>query len=84
MKSILLFLTAIFGALFLQAAEPKQGHALTTPEEQEIRQKAKKRLYPGGQDEESLKVQAQLLPVTRKMSPATENQSDEGEPSGEE
>ena len=52
-------------------------HALMTPAEQEIRIRAKKRLYPGGKDEESLKVQAQLPTVVRRMAPTTEAPTDE-------
>jgi hypothetical protein len=55
--------------LSVRAAEPEQTHALMTPEEQALYQKSKKRLYPGGKDEDSLKVQPQLAPVTRKMGP---------------
>lgn len=36
------------------------------------KQKARKRLYPGGRDEESLRVQIQMSQPTRKMGPATE------------
>lgn len=40
----------------------------STPEmEAKIREVAKKRLYPGGMDEEDLKVQAQLYVPERKM-----------------
>lgn len=37
-----------------------------------IKQKARKRLYPGGRDEEPLQVQSQMSQPTRKMGPATE------------
>lgn len=40
--------------------------------EQEVAQKAKKRLYPGGRDEEDLKVQSQLTTPVRKLSPQAE------------
>lgn len=64
------FLTlSSFAAL---AADAPQTHALMTDEEQEIRERAKKRLYPGGRDEDSLKVQSQLAQPSRKMGPATE------------
>lgn len=56
----------------MAAESTGQTHALMTPQEQEIRMRAKKRLYSGGKDEESLKVQAQLPTVTRKMAPTTE------------
>lgn len=40
--------------------------------EAEIAVKAKKRLYPGGRDEEELKVQSQLTTPVRKVAPQTE------------
>ncbi|MNK06261.1 hypothetical protein D3C87_241540 [compost metagenome] len=40
--------------------------------EAEIAIKAKKRLYPGGRDEEDLKVQSQLTTPARKLSPQAE------------
>jgi hypothetical protein len=40
--------------------------------EAEMAMKAKKRLYPGGRDEEELKVQAQLTTPVRKVSPQAE------------
>lgn len=64
-------------------AQDAQGtHALMTPEEQDIHLRAKKRLYPGGRDEDSLKVQSQLPQATRKMGPATEA-PEEAEPGAE-
>jgi hypothetical protein len=50
---------------------------LLTPQETELRQKAKKRIYPGGRDEESLTVQTQLTAPVRKQSPASEAAPDE-------
>ena len=40
--------------------------------EAEVAQKAKKRLYPGGRDEEDLKVQGQLVTPARKLAPQAE------------
>lgn len=40
--------------------------------EAEVAQKAKKRLYPGGRDEEDLKVQGQLVTPSRKLAPQAE------------
>ena len=54
------------------AADVPQTHALMAPEEQEIYMRARKKLYPGGRDEDPLKVQSQLPQVTRKMAPVTE------------
>lgn len=74
----LLILGIIIGASLVQAAPEDQ--ALMTPQEQEMRSKAKKRLYPGGKDEEPLKVQTQLPTVTRKMAPATDAPIEESAP----
>lgn len=49
-------------------AEPQYDEA----REAEIAQKAKKRLYPGGRDEEDLKVQSQVSTPTRKLAPQAE------------
>lgn len=54
-----------------QAAPSEQG-AVMTEEEIALRTKVKKRAYPGGRDEESLKVQSQLASPLRKMTPTTE------------
>ncbi len=40
--------------------------------EAEIAQRAKKRLYPGGRDEEDLKVQSQIVVPVRKLAPQAE------------
>lgn len=40
--------------------------------EAEIAQKAKKRMYPGGRDEEDLKVQSQVTNPVRKLAPQAE------------
>jgi hypothetical protein len=77
---IMILISAMFLAIGVWAAEDvKQTHALMTPQEQEIYQKAKKRLYPGGKDEESLQVQSQLPVITRKMGPSQEAPSEEPE-----
>ncbi len=60
------------------AGDGDQTHPLMTPEEQEIHLRAKKRLYPGGRDEEPLQVQMQLQQANRKMAPATEAPAEEG------
>lgn len=51
-------------------------HVLMTPAELELRNKAKKKLYPGGVDEEPLKVQSQLNVVNRKVSPPSDSHED--------
>lgn len=72
-----MFIPQAYAQAAVETAAPT--HALMTQQEQEIRMRAKKRLYPGGKDEESLKVQAQLPTVTRRMAPTTEAPSDEPE-----
>ncbi len=70
----------VLPAMALAAEEPAQKtHALMTLEEQELYQKAKKRLFPGGKDEDSLKVQSQLPLVSRKMAPVHDAPTEESE-----
>ncbi len=82
-SALLLSLSFFVGAseALAQQRDPdaEKTHALMTPQEQELYQKAKKRLYPGGKDEESLRVQSQLPTVTRKMAPAQEAPTEEPE-----
>ncbi len=66
---IVLVLTVFWG-LFLSFAHA-QNVDTNSKAELEIREKARKRLYPGGKDEEPLKVQLQLIPPTRKFAPMT-------------
>lgn len=70
-------LFVLFGFHIAVAATETQTHALMTPQEQEIHTRAKMRTYPGGKDEDSLKVQSQLPQVSRKMGPTTEAPQDE-------
>jgi hypothetical protein len=64
-------LLTVLGISSLARAEAS-NHPLMSPEEQEIQTRARKKLYPGGRDEEPLKVQEQLPQANRKMGPATE------------
>ncbi len=92
MKTLVRLFASFFLCLFIlvglsayaQKQEATGGHSLMSPQELEIKNKAKKRLYPGGQDQESLKVQAQLPQVSRKMAPVTENPTEEPEPNADE
>lgn len=54
-----------------QEGEPA-GPQYDEAHEAEITQKAKKRLYPGGRDEEDLKVQSQVSTPIRKLAPQAE------------
>ncbi len=71
-QTLLFCVVLLAGWIGRAAVEADQTHALMTSEEQEIHQRAKKRTYPGGRDEEILQVQSQLQPANRKMAPATE------------
>jgi hypothetical protein len=84
MKSwkLLLSVVGIFAFSGAFAVEQKSeqkvlGHVLLTPEEMALQNKAKKRMYPGGRDEEPLVVQLQLPQPVRKMGPASEVPEDE-------
>ncbi len=44
--------------------------------QEEIQERAKRRNYPGGQDESDLKVQVQVLSPTRKVAPVVEDTSE--------
>lgn len=57
----------LIGPIFAQELNP-----LLSKEELNIRNNVKKRLYPGGQDEEPVKVQAQMPLITRKLGPTQE------------
>ena len=84
MKYVLVLFCLIFGTVAFAQKEAPTGHALMSPAELDLKMKAKKRLYPGGADEESLKVQPQLPQVSRKMAPVTDAPiEEEPEPSNE-
>lgn len=61
----------------------QEAGSLVTAEELQIQQRARKKLYPGGKDEENLKVQAQLIQPVRKMSPQTEAPEESQDSAGE-
>ncbi len=44
--------------------------------EEEIAQRAKRRIYPGGKDESELKVQPALTKPTRKINPSVDESQD--------
>ena len=69
---LLLFVIAV-GLPETFAADEKVGsHALMSPEELALRNKAKRKLYPGGRDEEPLTVQEELPQAIRKIGPTLE------------
>lgn len=72
----LIVLKIIFGMAVFGAETPPPGALVPErpidTEEIQLKLKARKRLYAGGQDEEPLRVQQQLSQPTRKIGPATE------------
>lgn len=59
----------------------QDGSSVLSPEEMELRSKVKNRIYPGGRDEELLKVQSQLPSPVRRMAPTTEIATEPTDPS---
>ncbi len=80
MKLVIQF-TSMILLLFSLMAQA-QAQALRAQENQnssyqeEIQERAKRRVYPGGQDEADLKVQTQLISPTRKIAPVVEDTSE--------
>ncbi len=71
---------AINMALVLTShAQELSGPRYDEAKEAEIAVKAKKRLYPGGRDEEELKVQSQLTTPVRKVAPQAEVKEESSE-----
>lgn len=62
-----------------QTLDGIQAPVLDEAKEAEIAQKAKKRLYPGGRDEEDLRVQTELSTPSRKLAPQAELKDDSSE-----
>jgi len=63
-----LLVSAVTTAWAQETTEPSYDEA----REAEVAQKVKKRIYPGGRDEEDLKVQAQVVTPVRKVAPQAE------------
>lgn len=80
MKQLLFFLFlmgtqlvfAQFGFFSGSSSSTAKGGIALDENEKLIRQKIKNRAFPGGYDEEPLRVQTQLNPATRKMNPVQE------------
>lgn len=79
------FKTVVLVNLFLAGvllaplkALAQETHVLLTPQELEIQERARKRLYPGGVDEQDLKVQQNLNQVTKSsfQEPAVEESAE--------
>lgn len=75
MKTIIFFIFLLPVLTVAQATESAFTY------KQEIRERAKRRLYEGGKDEEDLKVQTHLVNPTRKLGP--DNIDEEAEDTGE-
>ena len=69
-SSVVFMISTLF--LLQVSAQENGGAPYDAAKEAEVAVKAKKRLYPGGRDEEDLKVQAQLVTPARKFAPQTE------------
>ncbi len=88
MKILVITLVLIFGTAWSYAQAPASVTPATNAPavdkdsssevltEAELRFRIKNRIYPGGKDEEFLKVQSQLIAPTRKMAPVTEAPSE--------
>ena len=93
MKLLVMILLISFGSHLALArmpasVTPNNGTPVVDKEETplekltdaELRFRIKNRIYPGGKDEEILKVQSQLIAPTRKMAPVTEAPAEPEEP----
>ncbi|UOF02874.1 hypothetical protein [Bdellovibrio reynosensis] len=77
-RVFLLFFLLVFTVVpHAWSQEENSEPAFDEAKEAEIAMKAKKRLYPGGRDEEELKVQAQVSTPVRKVAPQAELKEDE-------
>lgn len=75
-KYSLIFLTVcFFKASWAQDREPA-AVKIDDAKEAEIAQRAKRKIYPGGQDESELKVQPSLVKPTRKIAPTVDEASE--------
>ena len=77
MSRIFLNLVFVISAVSLQASAQGAQEEFQAPQydeakEAEISMKVKKREFPGGRDEEDLKVQTQLTTPVRKLAPQAE------------
>lgn len=81
MKASGLFLFFVIALVFssrVGRALAQETHILLTQQEMEIQERARKRLYPGGIDEQNLKVQQNLNQVTKStfQEPAVEESAE--------
>lgn len=76
---VVLFFLTVGVISQVQAQQTPQEPQYDEAREAEIAQKAKKRIYPGGRDEEELKVQAQIVTPVRKVAPQAEVREESSE-----
>ncbi|MCE3009514.1 MAG: hypothetical protein LW875_02730 [Proteobacteria bacterium] len=80
-QQITLFIAFLLFSMTMRAQSTPEnvGHVLLTPEELVVQNIARKKLYPGGVDEEPLKVHTSLQLATKKTeeeSPAPDDSRD--------
>lgn len=71
-KCSLIILTLGFSQILWAQDRTPAAVKVDEAKEEEIAQKAKRKIYPGGQDESELKVQPSLAKPTRKIAPTVE------------
>jgi hypothetical protein len=77
-----LFIFLFLGASVCSAATPEDTTMMAQNMDpifdEQIQEKVKRRIYPGGQDESDLKVQVQVVTPVRKMAPVMEEPTEGG------
>lgn len=71
-NNLICFLFLLFFSVVGQAQDSENAVSKGLSVSEQIQEKAKRRMYPGGQDESDIKVQAQLVKPGRKLAPAAE------------
>lgn len=69
---LVLFLLSLTVGVKVSAQQQAEAPQYDENKEAEIAQRAKKRIYAGGRDEEDLKVQSQISTPVRKLAPQAE------------
>lgn len=78
-KAFFVALVFVLGFSSLSFAQDYIENSTDDAKEAEISSRVKKRLYPGGRDEEDLRVQNQLANPVRKLAPQAEIKDDSSE-----
>jgi hypothetical protein len=71
-----LFSFILLYSFFAKAENVKPKTNEESGYQEEIQDRAKRRIYAGGQDESDLKVQVQIVNPTRKVAPTVEDTSE--------